>query len=81
MKPEAERLFWKGVLAGLTVPFLVAFGAFTGAFPIMLALGVANHEISDSIPALGFWPVVLLSWGLGSLITKFRHKYDFNPKK
>ncbi len=80
MKSEAERKFWKGVWGGFLIPVLVAVGAITGALPIMLALGVWHAEIDSRVPALGFWPVFVLSWGLGSLITKIRAKYDFTGK-
>lgn len=65
------------MLTVLATPFLVAFGAIAGSFPIMLALGVWHHEIDPRVPALGYWPTVLLSWGLGSMVTKFRAKYNF----
>jgi hypothetical protein len=80
MANATEKAFWKGLLGGFMIPVLVAVGAVTGALPIMLALGVWHAEIDERVPALGFWPVFVISWGLGSLITKFRHKYDFSGK-
>lgn len=60
---------------GAAVPFMVAFGALTGAWPIMIALGILHHEVHQAIPPLGFWPVMGISWGLGALLTKFK-KYQ-----
>lgn len=72
--------FWKGAGIGLLTPVLVASGAAAGAFPIMIALGVWHHEIDPRVPALGFWPVLGLSWGFGALVSKVRAKYQFGDK-
>lgn len=74
---ELGKTFRRGVVAGLLSPFLVAFGGFWGSFPIMIGLGVWHHEIDSRVPALGFWPVLGISWGLSAVVTKFRVKYNF----
>jgi len=73
-----EKAFWRGLLGGFLLPVLVAVGALTGALPIMLALGVWHAEVDSRVPALGFWPVFVISWGFGSLVTKVRAKYNFS---
>lgn len=86
MAKEGELLEALGALIGgvLVTPFLVAFGAFAGAFPIMIGLGIAHSEVDPRIPALGFWPILGMSWGLGVLIGKFKtKKFELfkNPKE
>lgn len=78
--PRENAAFWRGILFALSMPFLVAFGALAGSLPIMIGLGIWHNEIDPRVPALGFWPVLGISWGLGSLISKIRSKYDFSQK-
>jgi hypothetical protein len=68
----------------VTVPVLIAFGALTGSFPIMIGLGIVHAEVWPRVPALGFWPVLGISWGLSALISKFKtKKFELfkNPKE
>ena len=74
---ELRGAFWRGIGAAVATPALIVFGALMGSLPIMVALGILHAEVSATVPALGFWPVLGISWGLGALISKFRTKYDF----
>ena len=78
---EMRKAFWRGIGAAVATPFLIAFGAFAGSFPIMIALGIWHNEVNPSVPALGFWPVLGISWGAGAIVSKVRTKYDFAKKK
>lgn len=78
---ENRGTFWRGIGVAVATPFLIAFGALAGSFPVMIALGVWHHEVNPGVPALGFWPVLGISWGAGAVISKFRAKYDFTGKK
>lgn len=64
----------------MATPLLIAFGAFAGSFPIMIGLGIWHNEINPNVPALGFWPVLGISWGAGAIVSKVRTKYDFGLK-
>lgn len=61
------ELLGRAVAAVLAFAGLVLLGAALSAWPIMLALGAAHHEISSKIPALGFWPTLIIGWGVGSV--------------
>ena len=43
----------------IALVLIVAISAFAG-MALMLGMGLLHHEISESIPALGFW----VSWGI-----------------
>lgn len=76
-KIDPQKAFRRGMMVGCMTPIIVAFTALLGAVPIMVGLGTA-HTIWPVIPALGFWETLLISWGLGALIGKFRPmKFDF----
>jgi hypothetical protein len=74
---EMRKAFWRGIGAAVATPLLIVSGAVMGSWPIMIALGIWHLEIDSRVPALGFWPVLGLSWGLGALVSKVRTKYDF----
>lgn len=78
---ENRKAFWRGIGIAVATPMMIAFGALAGSFPIMIALGVWHHEVDPSVPALGFWPVLGISWGAGAVVSKVRTKYDFGTKK
>lgn len=76
-KIDPQKAFRRGMMVGCATPVLILVTALLGAFPIMIGLGTA-HAVWPVIPALGFWETLLLSWGLGALIGKFRPmKFDF----
>lgn len=61
------ELLGKATAAALALAALALAAAALSAFPIMLGLGAAHHEISGKIPALGFWATLIIGWGIGSL--------------
>lgn len=60
------------VIVVLAAPFVLFFAAVMSALPLMLGLGVAHAELTPRIPALGFWATLVLSWALGTLVSKFK---------
>ena len=62
-----------GVGAGcLGILLLMALGPLFGGWALMLGLGVVHHEISAEVPAVGYWPCVLLFWVLAVLASVFK---------
>jgi len=69
---EKSKIARKAFLKGMLPPFLFAGYVLVINYPLMIALGVAHHDISRTIPALGFWPTYAVSVGLNLLIMKFK---------
>lgn len=78
---ELRAAFWRGIGAAVATPLLIVSGAIMGSWPVMIGLGIWHHEIDPRVPALGFWPVLGISWGFGALVSKVRTKYDFGKFK
>jgi hypothetical protein len=75
-KIDSIKAAKRGILVGCLTPVMIVATTLFGAFPIMIGLGAA-HVVWPVIPALGFWETLLISWGLGALISKFRPmKFD-----
>jgi hypothetical protein len=74
-------------ILGKTIGYIGAFAvigaasAVLGTLPIMIGLGIWHHEIDERVPALGFWPVLGLSWALSALAAKFTTKMPSSEKK
>jgi hypothetical protein len=49
---------------------------FLAPLPVMVALGIWHLEIDPRVPALGYWPVLGILWGLGALLMKVKSKWD-----
>lgn len=69
---EKTAVARKAFVMGAASPFIFAFYALAMNWPLMLALGVAHHDIDSHIPALGFWPTYAVSVGLNLIIQKFK---------
>lgn len=60
MSSASEKKISDGI-AGLVVAVSLTL---LWAYAIMLGLGVVHNDISRTVPALGYWPVVLLIWAI-----------------
>ena len=65
---EAVRRFWNALITSFLIdPLACVFFAYW----IMLALGVLHHDVSESVPALGYEGVWLLLMGVTMLRNMF----------
>lgn len=62
-----------GVGAGcLGILALMALGPLALGFWVMLGFGIAHHEISASVPPIGYWPSVLLAMAVTAVGSVFK---------
>lgn len=73
---QKKKKTWADTGLLLIRSLVVLFGA---PLPVMVALGIWHLEIDARVPALGYWPVLGLLWGLGALLARVRAKWD--PEK
>lgn len=66
---------WGDVGKSLSV---LTLAMFFPPLPVMLALGVWHLEIDPRVPALGYWPVLVILWGFGALLGKVKAKREFD---
>jgi hypothetical protein len=72
---EVEKFLTKAMTSVGFVVLLFVLGvpsALVSALPVMLALGVLHHDVTTAVPALGYWAVVVLLWGLAVAVAYLR---------
>jgi flagellar biosynthesis protein FliQ len=59
-------------LVGLGIVVFVAAMTLLDGWVIMLLLGALHHSVSANVPALGFWPSVLIALVIGFIVGLFK---------